>query len=82
MRLLMLLAGWFFVTRAPSFPDDLTGTYALQTQRGRWSRIEVTDGRSPGPWTPGTIALGATLGRYARGVSPVDAGELRLDRRG
>ena len=36
MRLPMLLGGWFFVSVAHAQlpPDDLTGTYALQTQRG------------------------------------------------
>ena len=85
MRLLMLLAGWFFVSLAHAQlpPDDLTGTYALQTQRGLMVvRIEVTGGQLTGTLdVPGssTIALrGNALGRYARGTmsSPVDTGEF------
>ena len=85
MRLLMLLAGWLFVSLAHAQlpPGDLTGTYALQTQQGQMVvRIEVTGGRLAGTLdVPGssTIALrGNALGRYARGtmISPVDTGEF------
>ena len=85
MRLLMLLAGWCFVSLAHAqLPvGDLAGTYTLQTQRGLMVvRIEVTGGRLAGTLdVPGssTIALrGNALGRYARGTigSPVDAGEF------
>ena len=85
MRLLMLLAGWLFVSLAHAQlpPEDLTGTYALQTQRGLMVvRIEVTGGQLTGTLdVPGSspIALrGNVLGRYARGTmsSPVDTGEF------
>lgn len=85
MHMLILLAGWLFVSLAHAQlpPDDLTGTYALQTQQGLMVvRIEVTGGRLAGTLdVPGssTIALrGNALGRYARGTisSPVDTGEF------
>lgn len=92
MRLLMLVvAGWLLVSlghaqgppSAQAPPDDLTGTYALQTQLGPMVvKILVTGGRLTGSLdVPGsnTIALrGDALGRYARGTiaSGVDTGEF------
>ena len=87
MRWLMLLAAWSLsflsLAHAQGPPDDLTGTYALKTQRGLMVvRIEVAGGRLAGTLdVPGsrTIALrGDALGRYARGTmsSGVDTGEF------
>jgi hypothetical protein len=85
MHLLMLLAGWLFVSFASAQlpPDDLAGTYALQTPRGLMVvRIEVTGGRLAGtldvPGSSTIVLRGNALGRYARGTiaSPVDTGEF------
>ena len=85
MRILMLIAGWLFVSLAHAqLPSgELAGTYALQTQLGLMVvKIEITGGRLAGTLdVPGsnTIALrGDALGRYARGAisSPVDTGEF------
>ena len=87
MRWLILLAAWSLsflsIAHAQAPRDDLTGTYALKTQRGLMVvRIEVAGGRLAGTLdVPGsrTIALwGDALGRYARGTmsSGVDTGEF------
>jgi hypothetical protein len=89
MRMLMLFAAWSVSFLSPAHAqlprDDLTGTYALETQRGLMVvRIEVSGGRLAGTLdVPGTstIALrGDALGRYARGAISsavdVDTGEF------
>ena len=92
MRMRLLLAAWSLsllssahipTAAAQLPPDDLTGTYAVQTPRGVMVvRIEVIGGRLAGTLdVPGTntIALhGQALGRYARGTisSGVETGEF------
>jgi hypothetical protein len=87
MRMLMLLTAWsvsfLSIAHAQGPPDDLTGTYAVQTPRGVMVvRIEVSGGRLAGTLdVPGTstIALrGQTLGQYARGTmsSGSESGEF------
>jgi hypothetical protein len=89
MRMLMLFAAWsvsfLSSVHAQLPPDNLAGTYALETQRGLMVvRIEVAGGQFAGTLdVPGTstIALrGNALGRYARGMISsavdVDTGEF------
>jgi hypothetical protein len=77
MRMPMLLAAWFLsflsLAHAQVPADDLTGTYAMQTERGPIVvRIAVTGGQVAGtldaPGSKPIALMGNALGRYARGT--------------